>query len=124
MGLFHKTLKDIGRNIEKEDYVGALAILEEHLSSEEEFMVDLNGLQVVISTYQQRLKEIKALLKARGKIEEGITEAVGRSRNIIASTVKSYQQQLSKKINEAQKNCEEVEAILAKLWRKDRKKLE
>ena len=126
MGLFHKTLKDIAKAVEKEDYAGALAILGEHLSSEEEFMVDLAGLQTAISNYQGRLKEIKALLAAREKIELGGVEAARLRRTKYLQeelTRVSYVRLLEKKIHEAQESCKRTEAILARLWRRDQRKI-
>ena len=124
MGLFHKTLGDVKKSIGRKDYSGALAIIDEHISAEKKTENDLQGLQIAIRDYQQQLKDLKGLLLARGKIEKGITEAVGRGKDIIPSTERSYQEQLEKKIQSALNNNAEIGALLAKLWRKDRKGLE
>ena len=104
MGLFsHDKLSDLTKQIKKKEYTEALKILKDHLDSEKKLMEDLAGLSEAVSKYGQGLNEAKVLLSVRSKISGALLE---------------------KKMEEVQKNATTAQAILQKLWRKDKKGLE
>jgi len=63
MGLFHKTLQEAEKLMEKKDFDGATKILEKHLKDDLHFRADLQVLTRRCATYQQVLGETIAASK-------------------------------------------------------------
>lgn len=131
MGLFHKTLGDIGKELDKGKTLAALEILNEHLSAEKEFMEDLAGLQEASREYLRQLQDMKALLTLPENVmlkttfkEREFSKTVTHSQEKVEKMKKGYMEDLKRKVAVAKDKCRIVEAILVKLWHKDRRKLE
>lgn len=109
MGLFHKTLKDIKKKVEHGEYNIAKRFLDEHIAAEHHFQSDLSGLQGAISAYQQQLRNLQGWW------------------NLTNDAPKSTKASLPKffaMIDEAEKQLISVKAIISKLRRDAKIKLE
>lgn len=106
MGLFRKTLTDLGKLVDKKELVKARQVLDDHINTEHTTEGDLAGVAASIHVYQQKLLEAKAKLTA-----------------LNAGSKKTSAAEVKKDIATAQAELVKMQALISKLRSDARLKL-
>ncbi|MDP3734155.1 MAG: hypothetical protein Q8R37_02915 [Nanoarchaeota archaeon] len=113
MGLFNKAFSKALDTVEeyarKGEIADAIKVLKGQLIIEQEFMKDLLGLQVAITTYHE-------------KIQQMIHDVPQIKKVVKSETLQNMQmKELHRHVAEAREALTEIKALLSKVWRERRR---